>query len=546
MKLPVEKNQTYTMSITDIGTNGEGIGRIDGYTVFVEGALPEEVIKVLIVKTKKHFGYGKLLEILEPSPYRVTPACPVAAKCGGCQLQHLSYEGQLAFKTKKVKDHLERIGGFSGISVGYAKGMEEPWRYRNKAQFPVGGKTGEPEIGFYAKRSHRIIDTPVCMLQNEVNDRIVKIIRAFLAEYEIPLYDETIHRGLVRHILTRMGRCTGEIMVCLVVNGRKLPHCDVLVERLQEIEGMTSIVLNVNTDQTNVILGTEVHVLWGKETIRDYIGDVQFEISPLSFYQVNPLQTQVLYQTALDFAELEGNETVLDLYCGIGTISLFFAQKAKHVFGVEIVPEAIADAKRNAALNGMDNADFAVGAAEDVIPRLYEEKGITADVVVVDPPRKGCDSVLLDTIAAISPKKVIYVSCDSATLARDLAYLCPKGYTIEKVQVVDMFPHTVHVETVVLLSKLNTKQHVEVELNLDELDLTAAESKATYEEIKEYVLEKYGLKVSSLYISQVKRKCGLDVGPNYNLSKKEDAKVPHCPPEKEAAIMDALKHFQMI
>ena len=546
MKLPVEKNQTYTMSITDIGTNGEGIGRIDGYTVFVEGALPEEVIKVLIVKTKKHFGYGKLLEILEPSPHRVTPACPVAAKCGGCQLQHLSYEGQLAFKTKKVKDHLERIGGFSGISVGYAKGMEEPWRYRNKAQFPVGGKTGKPEIGFYAKRSHRIIDTPVCMLQNEVNDRIVKIIRAFLAEYEIPLYDETIHRGLVRHILTRIGRRTGEIMVCLVVNGRKLPHCDVLVERLREIEGMTSIVLNVNTDQTNVILGTEVHVLWGKETIRDYIGDVQFEISPLSFYQVNPLQTQVLYQTALDFAELEGNETVLDLYCGIGTISLFFAQKAKHVFGVEIVPEAIADAKRNAALNSMNNADFAVGAAEDVIPRLYEEKGITADVVVVDPPRKGCDSVLLDTIAAISPKKVVYVSCDSATLARDLAYLCPKGYTIEKVQVVDMFPHTVHVETVVLLSKLNTKQHIEVELNLDELDLTSAESKATYDEIKAYVLEKHGLKVSSLYISQVKRKCGLDVGKNYNLSKKADAKVPQCPSEKEAAIMEALKYFSMI
>lgn len=546
MKLPVEKNQTYTMSITDIGTNGEGIGRIDGYTVFVEGALPEEVIKVLIVKTKKHFGYGKLLEILEPSPHRVTPACPVAAKCGGCQLQHLSYEGQLAFKTKKVKDHLERIGGFSGISVGYAKGMEEPWRYRNKAQFPVGGKTGEPEIGFYAKRSHRIIDTPVCMLQNEVNDRIVKIIRAFLAEYEIPLYDETIHRGLVRHILTRMGRCTGEIMVCLVVNGRKLPHCDVLVERLREIEGMTSIVLNVNTDQTNVILGTEVHVLWGKETIRDYIGDVQFEISPLSFYQVNPLQTQVLYQTALDFAELEGNETVLDLYCGIGTISLFFAQKAKHVFGVEIVPEAIADAKRNAALNGMNNADFAVGAAEDVIPRLYEEKGITADVVVVDPPRKGCDSVLLDTIAAISPKKVVYVSCDSATLARDLAYLCPKGYTIEKVQVVDMFPHTVHVETVVLLSKLNTKQHIEVELNLDELDLTSAESKATYEEIKAYVLEHTGLKVSHLYIAQVKQKYGIIERENYNKPKSENAKQPKCPPEKEAAITEALKFFGMI
>lgn len=546
MKLPVEKNQTYTMSITDIGTNGEGIGRIDGYTVFVEGALPEEVIKVLIVKTKKHFGYGKLLEILEPSPHRVTPACPVAAKCGGCQLQHLSYEGQLAFKTKKVKDHLERIGGFSGISVGYAKGMEEPWRYRNKAQFPVGGKTVEPEIGFYAKRSHRIIDTPVCMLQNEVNDRIVKIIRAFLAEYEIPLYDETIHRGLVRHILTRIGRRTGEIMVCLVVNGRKLPHCDVLVERLREIEGMTSIVLNVNTDQTNVILGTEVHVLWGKETIRDYIGDVQFEISPLSFYQVNPLQTQVLYQTALDFAGLEGNETVLDLYCGIGTISLFFAQKAKHVFGVEIVPEAIADAKRNATLNSMNNADFAVGAAEDVIPRLYEEKGITADVVVVDPPRKGCDSVLLDTIAAISPKKVIYVSCDSATLARDLAYLCPKGYTIEKVQVVDMFPHTVHVETVVLLSRKTPDDTIEVDLDLDELDITAAESKATYQEIKDYVLKEFGLKVSTLYISQIKRKCGIDVGEHYNISQKENQKVPQCPKEKEDAIRAALEHFAMI
>ena len=546
MKLPVEKNQTYTMSITDIGTNGEGIGRIDGYTVFVEGALPEEVIKVLIVKTKKHFGYGKLLEILEPSPHRVTPACPVAAKCGGCQLQHLSYEGQLAFKTKKAKDHLERIGGFSGISVGYAKGMEEPWRYRNKAQFPVGGKTGEPEIGFYAKRSHRIIDTPVCMLQNKINDQIVKIIRAFLTEYEIPLYDETIHRGLVRHILTRIGRRTGEIMVCLVINGRKLPHCDVLVERLREIEGMTSIVLNVNTAQTNVILGTEVHVLWGKETIRDYIGDVQFEISPLSFYQVNPLQTQVLYQTALDFAELEGNETVLDLYCGIGTISLFFAQKAKHVFGVEIVPEAIADAKRNAALNGMNNADFAVGAAEDVIPRLYEEKGITADVVVVDPPRKGCDSVLLDTIAAISPKKVVYVSCDSATLARDLAYLCPKGYTIEKVQVVDMFPHTVHVETVVSLVRKIPDDYIHVKLDLDDLDLTASESKATYSKIKAYVLEKFGLKVSSLYIAQIKEKYGIIERENYNLPKTEGNRVPKCPKEKEDAIVDALKHFKMI
>ncbi|MBM6828850.1 23S rRNA (uracil(1939)-C(5))-methyltransferase RlmD [Anaerotignum lactatifermentans] len=453
MELPVQKNQEYEINIEDLGNNGEGIGRIDGYTVFVEGALPGERVRVLIVKTKKHYGYGKLREILMPSPDRVAPACPVAARCGGCQLQHLSYEAQLRFKTKKVRDHLERIGGFSGVEVLPALGMEDPWRYRNKAQFPVGGKTGEPEIGFYAKRSHRIIDTPVCMLQNEVNDRIVKIVRTFLAEFELPLYDETIHRGLVRHILTRIGRHTGEIMVCLVVNGKKLPHSDVLVERLRSVEGMTSIVLNVNTAQNNVILGSEIHVLWGKEYITDTIGTVEFEISPLSFYQVNPVQTRVLYQTALDFADLDGSETVLDLYCGIGTISLFFARKAKKVFGVEIVPQAIADAKRNAAQNNIENAFFQAGAAEEVIPRLYQTEGIQADVVVVDPPRKGCDQRLLETILEIGPKKLVYVSCDSATLARDLAYLCPKGYRIEKVQVVDQFPWTVHVESVALLSR---------------------------------------------------------------------------------------------
>ena len=334
MKLPVEKNQTYTMSITDIGTNGEGIGRIDGYTVFVEGALPEEVITVLIVKTKKHFGYGKLLEILEPSPHRVTPACPVAAKCGGCQLQHLSYEGQLAFKTKKVKDHLERIGGFSGISVGYAKGMEEPWRYRNKAQFPVGGKTVEPEIGFYAKRSHRIIDTPVCMLQNEVNDRIVKIIRAFLAEYEIPLYDETIHRGLVRHILTRIGRRTGENYGLSGGKRQNRPHCDVLVERLREIEGMDFHRIKYRPDQCN--LEQKSMCFGGKETIRDYIEMYSLKF-PLSFYQVNPCRHRCFTRTAR-FAELKETKQS-DLYCGIGTISLFFLpRKPKHVFGVEIVP----------------------------------------------------------------------------------------------------------------------------------------------------------------------------------------------------------------
>lgn len=453
MELPVQKNQEYEITIEDLGNNGEGIGRIEGYTVFVEGALPGERVRVLMVKTKKHYGYGKFREILEPSPDRITPVCPVAEKCGGCQLQHLSYEAQLAFKTKKVKDHLERIGGLTGIEVLPAIGMEDPWRYRNKAQFPVGGEKGAPQIGFYAKRSHRIIDTPACYLQNEVNDAIEQIVRDFLTENKIPLYDEETHSGLVRHILTRVGRQSGQIMVCIVINGKNLPQSQKLVERLTAVPGMTSIVLNENRKATNVILGEKIHVLWGKEFITDTIGSVEFEISPLSFYQVNPIQTRVLYQTALDFADLDGTETVLDLYCGIGTISLFFAQKAKRVFGVEIVPQAIEDAKRNAARNHMDNAFFQAGAAEEVIPRLYETEGLQADVVVVDPPRKGCDQRLLETILEIAPKKLVYVSCDSATLARDLAYLCPRGYRVEKVQVVDQFPWTVHVESVALLSK---------------------------------------------------------------------------------------------
>ncbi len=462
MKIPVEKNKQYEIKIENLGNNGEGIGRINGYTIFVEGALPQETVRVLMVKVKKHYGYGKLLEILNPSVNRIEPLCPVAKQCGGCQLQHLSYEGQLAFKTQKVKDNLERIGGLRGIEVKAALGMENPWRYRNKAQFPVGGAIDDPKIGFYAKRSHRIVDTPVCLLQNEINEEIVKIVRDFLTEFHIAPYDEMTHKGLIRHILTRIGKQSGEIMVCLVLNGSKLPFADILVERLSAVSGMTSVVINENKEKTNVILGEKIHVLFGKPFIEDKIGSVTFEISPLSFYQVNPQQTNILYQTALDMADLDGTETVLDLYCGIGTISLFFAQKAKSVFGVEIVPEAIADAKRNAAINHITHADFASGAAEDVIPRLYKEKGISADVVVVDPPRKGCDEKLLETILLIAPKKIVYVSCDSATLARDLAYLCQRGYQVQMVQVVDMFPWTVHVETVVqLIRKLPTIDQLE-------------------------------------------------------------------------------------
>lgn len=455
MKLPVEKNKIYEMYVDDIGIHGEGIGKIEGYTVFVEGALPNEQIKVLIVKTKKQFGYGKLLEILQPSPKRVTPKCHVADKCGGCQLQHISYDSQLEWKTKKVKDHLERIGGFSDVKIDKAMGMEMPWQYRNKVQLPVGGTVDDVKIGFYANRSHRIIDADGCELQYPVNEKIVAMIRAFLQQYKIQPYHEETHTGLVRHILIRVGYHTNEIMVCIVVNGKVLPHANALVEKLCQIEGMTSIVVNENREKTNVILGRKTTTIWGQDCIHDTIGGISFAISPLSFYQVNPIQTNVLYQTALQLADLHGTETVLDLYCGIGTISLFLAQKAKSVFGVEIVPEAIADAKKNAEANGIQNASFVAGAAEDVIPKLYETEKLQADVVVVDPPRKGCDTTLLDTILQISPQKVVYVSCDSATLARDLQYLCKEKYHLEQVCVVDMFPQTVHVETVVLMSKVH-------------------------------------------------------------------------------------------
>ena len=453
--IPVEKNKIYEMNIDALGSNGEGIGRIEGYTVFVEGALPGEKIKVLIVKVKKNYGYGKLMEILEVSPERREPMCPVAKQCGGCQLQHLSYEAELAYKTREVRDVMERIGGIKDVEVKPALGMEDPWRYRNKAQFPVGkGKDG-CAIGFYAKRSHRIVDTDKCFLQNECNDEIIGIVRAFLNEYQIPLYDEEKHTGLVRHILTRIGKNSGEIMVCIVINGKKLPNSDILVERLKKVDGVVSIVLNVNKEKTNVILGQKIITLWGKNTIIDSIDGIEFEISPLSFYQVNPVQTEVLYGKAVELAGLKGDETVLDLYCGIGTISLFFARKAKKVFGVEIVPEAIADAKKNAARNGITNAEFAVGAAEEVIPRLYEEEGITADIVVVDPPRKGCDEKLLETILQISPEKIVYVSCNPATWARDLVVLKEGGYALKEVQPVDQFSHSVHVEVVSLLQKQN-------------------------------------------------------------------------------------------
>lgn len=554
----MQKNDIVTADIEDIGVNGEGIGKVDGYTLFIKDAVIGDRVEAKVMKAKKNYGYARLMKILEPSEARVQPRCAFARKCGGCQIQEMSYEQQLAFKERKVRGNLERIGGFAPELLDRvtdpAVGMDEPFGYRNKAQFPFGtDREGNPVTGFYAGRTHDIIANTDCALGVPVNREILEIILAFMKEYRIPSYDERTGQGLLRHVLIRYGFTTKEIMVCFVVNGSSIPHVDELIRRLCGIDGMTSITLSPNTRQTNVIMGDSYQILWGQGYITDYIGNVRYQISPLSFYQVNPVQTEKLYSLALEYADLKGGETVWDLYCGIGTISLFLAQRAGQVYGVEIVPQAIEDARRNAGINGIENAEFFVGKAEEVLPEYYEKyarehvgESARADVIVVDPPRKGCDEALLETIVKMQPERVVYVSCDSATLARDLKVLCGAGYELEKVRPVDMFPMTVHVETVVLLSQQKPDDTIEIDLDLDELDATAAETKATYEEIKAYVWEKCHLKVSNLYVSQIKRKCGLEVGQNYNLSKSENPKVPKCPPEKEAAIMDALKHFQMI
>ena len=541
------KNDIVTLEIVDCGTDGEGIGKADGFTVFVKDAVIGDTVTAKIMKAKKNYGYGRLMEILKPSPYRVEPICPSARQCGGCQLQAVSYEEQKAFKEKKLRGHLERIGGFKELPMEPLIGMDEPYHYRNKAQFPVGrNKEGRIVTGFYAGRTHAIIENRDCALGIPQNKEVLDRVIAHMEKYNIAPYDEMTGKGLVRHIFVRYGFFTGELMVCLIINGQDLPHQKELVEKLGEIPGMTSISLNINKKRNNVILGDKVKTIWGKEYITDKIGDISYEISPLSFFQVNPHQTWKLYSKALEYADLHGEETVWDLYCGIGTISLFLAQKAKFVRGVEIVPAAIEDARRNAHLNEIDNVEFFVGKAEEVLPREYEKNGVYADVIVVDPPRKGCDEMLLKTILKMQPKRVVYVSCDSATLARDLRFLCDNGYELKKVCGVDQFPQTVHVETVVLLSQQKPDDTIEIDLDLDELDATSAELKATYQEIKDYVLKESGLKVSSLYISQVKRKCGIEVGENYNLPKSENARVPQCPKEKEDAIKAALKYYAMI
>ena len=460
-----QKNDVLTVKIEDMGHDGEGIGKCEGYTLFVKDTVIGDLAEVKVIKAKKNYGYARLMRLIEPSPHRVEPICPVARPCGGCQLQMLDYAEQLRFKEKKIAQNLQRIGGMTEIPMEPIVGMESPFRYRNKAQFPIGqDKNGKLITGFYAGRTHQIMENRNCYLGVEQNEEILNRILAWMEENSVSAYQEETGKGLVRHVLIRFGFTTKEIMVCLVVNGKKLPAEKKLIQSLTELEGMTSITLSVNRERTNVIMGKEIRCLWGQEFITDYIGKVKYQISPLSFYQVNPVQTEKLYSLALEYAGLTGEETVWDLYCGIGTISLFLAQKAKKVYGVEIVPEAIADAKNNAKINGIENAEFFVGKSEEVLPEYYEKyakehpgEHAHADVIVVDPPRKGCEENLLRTMADMQPDRIVYVSCDSATLARDLKILQELGYEVKKVRGVDQFPMTCHVETVCLMSRVEGK-----------------------------------------------------------------------------------------
>ncbi len=568
-----KKNDVFQALIEDMSDAGEGIGKVDGFTWFIKDAVIGDKVEAKAMKVKKSYGFARLLQVLEPSPSRVTPLCPSARQCGGCQIQALAYPEQLRFKEKKVCNNLRRIGGLEnlvlvdeagrlrdadgmaepveGIPVYPIIGMERPWRYRNKAQFPFGmSKDGRIIAGFYAGRTHSIIETEDCLLGVEENREILSCIRNHMERHHIASYHEESHSGLVRHVLIRKGFQTGELMVCLVLNGpvNAFTASEELVEELRSLFGpsMASISCSINRERTNVIMGAEIVNLYGPGYITDYIGNVKYRISPLSFYQVNPVQTEKLYDTALKYAGLTGKETVWDLYCGIGTISLFLAQKAKMVYGVEIIPEAIGDARANARLNGIQNAEFFVGKAEEVLPEQFEKNHIYADVVVVDPPRKGCDQVCLDTIVKMAPQRVVYVSCDSATLARDVKYLGENGYQVEKVRCCDMFGHSGHVETVVKLVRKTPDTYIDITVDMDELDLTASEAKTTYQKIKDYIEEKYDVKVSSLYIAQVKQKYGIIERENYNTAKPENVRQPQCPPEKEKLIEEALRHFKMI
>lgn len=539
--MELAKNQEHTVTIEGYGEGGMGVARIDGRVVFVHGALRGEKCRVLILKTLKSVTFAKVLEVLEPSSERMESDCPYFPRCGGCTYRHIRYEEELRLKKQRVQDNLSRIGG-SDVTVEEILGAQDTLRYRNKAQYPVS-KDGA--VGFYRARTHEVIECEHCLLVRPEADAAAEALRAYMQSCHVAGYDEKTGRGLVRHLYVR-SNAAGESLICVLVNGDKLPKEDRLVALLRDAcPKCTGIVLGTNTKKGNVILGDRYRTLWGSDRLEDTLCGKTFRLSVPSFYQVNRVQAERLYAKTIEFADLTGQETVLDLYCGAGTITLALSDHAKKVLGAEIVPEAIDDARENAARNGVKNAEFFCGDASDVAKKLAREN-LRPDVITVDPPRKGLAADVVESIAEMQPGRVVYVSCDSATMARDVKRLADLGYTARRACAVDMFPRADHVETICLLSKLNAKQHIEINLDMDELDLTDAEKKATYQEIKDYVLEHSGLKVSSLYIAQVKQKCGIIERENYNKPKSEDAKQPQCPPDKEKAIKEALTHFGMI
>ena len=548
--MPLQKNQILTRRIERLSSDGSGVAHsADGEAVFVPGTAPGDEARVRIVKDCGRYAFGILDELLTPSPDRIPVDCPVAGPCGGCSLRHLDYAAELRAKQESVLDAFRRIGGLE-VPVLNILPSPDVDRYRNKVQFPVGvDKNGAPCIGFFAGRTHRIVPCPDCKLQPSVLNEIGNALCAFFARQGIRPYDEQSGKGLVRHIFLRRGAHSGQIMVCLVCTRAKLPHAEQLCTALRgQFPAISTILLNVNAKNTNVILGSENHILYGPGYIEDTLCGVPVRLGPLSFYQVNTLAAERLYGVAAQYAQLTPDDALLDLYCGMGTIGLSMAEQCRELIGVEIVPEAIESAKANAARMGeavAAKSRFFCADAGQAATQLAAE-GLHPDIVMLDPPRKGCDEATLSAVVRMAPRRVVYVSCNPATAARDAAWLEKNGYHTEKVQPVDLFPRTKHCEAVLLLTKLNVERHIEVDVSMDELDVTAAESKATYNEIRDYVWEHHQLKVSNLYIAQVKQKYGIIERENYHKAKNENAKQPQCPKEKEYAIVEALKHFKMI
>ena len=539
--MAAKKNEQHPLRIEGYGSAGEGGARLEGQAVFVKGALAGEICQVQLLKVGKSAAWGRVTQVLTPVPGRQSPDCPRYPRCGGCQLRHMTYAEELRFKRQKVQDALQRIGGWTG-RVEKIHGAEAPDRYRNKIQFPVADG---PRVGFFRARSHEVIDAEDCLLQPLAATRLREAFKLWMERYQVPAYDERVHGGLIRHFYVRVNQ-RGQSLCAVIANGTDLPHQEELVQALRRAEpDLAGVVLSVNQEKTNVILGKTHRCLWGRDYLEDTLCGLTFRLSVPSFYQVNREQAEVLYGRALAFAGLTGRETVLDLYCGIGTITLVMARQAGRAIGAEVIPAAVEDAKANAARNGVTNAEFLCADAAQAAQTLAD-RGLRPDVICVDPPRKGLAPAVIDAIVQMAPQRLVYVSCDPATLARDVKRMEEQGYVLQRAEAVDLFPRTAHVETVCLLSKLKSKEHIEIEVKMDELDLTSAESKATYEEIREYVLEHTGLKVSHLYIAQVKQKYGIIERENYNKPKSENAKQLQCPPEKEKAIKEALHQFGMI